>query len=186
MVRDRLVGAARRVFERRGFRGLTLADIAAESGEEAATVQAAFATVGDAMCRVFDSVATDVGPIYSMLGDALAAPDLAAMTTWVDRFLDWWVENEAILHALREASVFDHRVACYVMRQRDAILEQVDTPFEGYSAERRLNAERTLRVLLDQLGQSGFDWYTQGADPAARRQLVAEQAQLWRTLLAAF
>lgn len=102
--RERLVVAAREVFEERGFDATRMGDIAAAAGVSHGTVYTWFPTKEDALHATVDSVTEEM---YSVLSTPEASDPIERIAVANARYLDVHRDTARLLEVVAQAAVND-------------------------------------------------------------------------------
>lgn len=139
MTRQRIITAARQVFEERGYGQASIGDIAKAAKVNRATFYLHFTNKAEVFTEVYRAVREDQSAQYwSLLGRALAEGKAASVRAWLDGALSWWESQAALLPAIHEAMASDLEVAA---RWKDQIDQLVEAAWRStWSSSRRLGA----------------------------------------------
>ncbi len=138
--RDTLVGAARAVFEVRGYDGTRMSDIAEAAGVSHGTVYTWFATKETVLMAVVESL---VDGLYA----SLSAPDIADPIGRIDmanrRYLDAYREHARLLEVVEQAATTDETFRAVLTGLRQSHAERVAATI------RHLQSDGFARADLD-------------------------------------
>lgn len=179
--RQRLIAAARRVFETQSYAATRVEDVLAEAGVSRAT----FYTHFDGKLALVRAIAEEFTPVWQAHFDALVAMErfaLPALERWTGRYVDIYRENEATCVLLTQVSALETEFYWQLAREQEALIRRLgahipafarslqDTP-EGRSAHMR------AALLLSQLDQVGYFLAVRrwAGDPEIAIRVMAEQ-----------
>jgi AcrR family transcriptional regulator len=100
--RRRLVDAAVTVFERDGYVGSRIEDIAAEAGASRATFYLYFRSKLDVVRELVGPLRADSEALYRQLG-AMADPSWDALYAWMSQVTGHWRRNRAAITVVSQA-----------------------------------------------------------------------------------
>ncbi|BBZ15222.1 TetR/AcrR family transcriptional regulator [Mycobacterium branderi] len=144
--RERLVEAARTVFETRGYGAASIADITAECQIHRATFYIHFTDKAECFLAVLDGVIAQSAEYWRGLDKALLADTPAAMREWLAQAVHWWEQHAALLPAWEEALAVDRTIAGRLAFQLGGLANEM----RGYLARFETPQEREdarLRVV---------------------------------------
>jgi AcrR family transcriptional regulator len=191
--RDRLVAAAREVFEEQGFNDTTMSDVAARAGVSHGTVYVYFDSKSALLAEVVDSLLSDVrGYLRGIEGDDPAARVAEANL----RYLKVYTSHARLLQVVEQVATSDQRFATvladfrarHVARVADGIgrlqshglvpgdvdadvaAAALSAMVEGYARHSPgYNAEEVYPMLTRLwLRALGLEWPTNPATPSTR------------------
>ncbi|WP_275292263.1 MULTISPECIES: TetR/AcrR family transcriptional regulator [unclassified Amycolatopsis] len=180
MTRQRIITAARQVFEERGYGQASIGDIAKAAKVNRATFYLHFTNKAEVFTEVYRAVREDQSAQYwSLLGRALAEGRAASVRAWLDGALSWWESQAALLPAIHEAMASDLEVAARWKDQIDQLAGGLEEYLVQFPQARR--EERRLRVelLMVQLDQVCFRAIVQKVFVIERTQLLDVVTGLW-------
>ena len=138
--RDRLVVAARSVFEERGFDGTRMGDIALAAGVSHGTVYTWFPTKEDALHAAVDSVTEEM---YSVLSTPDITDPIERISVANARYLEVYRQQSRLLEVVAQAAVDDDSFRAVLADLRRTHVDRVT------KAIRRLQREGSAVPTLD-------------------------------------
>ena len=177
--RDALVGAARGVFEERGFTATRMSDIAEAAGVSHGTVYTWFDTKEDVLHAVVDGVVTD-------LYDALKVPDAADPVERVARanraYLDAYRANARLLEIVEQVATTDDDARAVLTGLRNTHVDRVAKTIERLQldgqAARDLDPHASAAALCAMVEGFARHWFGRG-EQHDEDVAVATLTQLW-------
>jgi AcrR family transcriptional regulator len=178
--RDRLVTAARGVFEERGFDATRISDIAAAAGVSHGTVYTWFATKEDVLHAVIDSVSEEM---YSVLSSPDVTDPIERIALANGRYLEVHRQTARLLEVVAQAAVADESFRVVLGDLRHAHVDRVAKTIrrlqrEGLAA-RSLDARVSAAALCAMVEGFARHWVSGGGDDAEQ---LAPDARAIRTL----
>jgi len=120
--RNRLITAARAVFEERGFDGTRMGDIAEAAGVAHGTVYTWFATKEDLLHAVIDSI---TGSLYASLSVPDATSPVERIAIANQRYLAAYRDTARLLEVVEQAAVSDSSFRAVLANLRTTHVERV-------------------------------------------------------------
>jgi|SRR5690625_802037 len=149
--RESLLASARTILERDGFTGLTMAEVAKESGVTRRTVYLHFETRGKLVTALFDHNAATEG-LHESVARVWAAPDgPSALHEWARHLARYHPRLIAVDRAIQQAHRTDTDVAALRERVVAAKLENCRRLARWLDEEQRLAPGWTARSATDML-----------------------------------
>ena len=146
--RERLVAAARTVFEERGFDATRMGDIAAEAGVSHGTVYTWFATKEDALHAVVDTVTEQM---YSVLSTPDVSDPIQRIAIANERYLDVHRDTARLMEVVAQAAVADESFRAVLTGLRrthvDRVAKSIRTMQREGIAARSLDARMSAAAL---------------------------------------
>ncbi|QZS56882.1 TetR/AcrR family transcriptional regulator [Rhodococcus opacus] len=184
MTRQRIVVAARQVFEEHGYGQASIGDIAKAAQVNRATFYLHFAKKAEVFIEVYEVVRRQQSVRYwSLLGEALVRGTEAAVREWLDLALVWWEDQAPLLPAIHEAMASDLDVAARWKCQLDELAGELDEYLAPFPEERREKQRLRVELLMVQLDQLCFRAIVQKVLVMEREVLLDVVASLWRDAL---
>ena len=179
--RERLVVAARQVFEERGFDATRMGDIAAAAGVSHGTVYTWFPTKEDALHAAVDSVTEEM---YSVLSTPEVTDPIERIALANVRYLEVHRETARLLEVVAQAAVNDASFRAVLTGLRHAHVERVAKTIRRLQAEglavRSLDARISAAALCAMVEGFARHWLSGGGDDGAEQ--LAPDARALRTL----
>ena len=178
--RERLVVAARQVFEERGFDATRMGDIAAAAGVSHGTVYTWFPTKEDALHAAVDSVTEEM---YSVLSTPEVTDPIERIALANARYLEVHRETARLLEVVAQAAVNDASFRAVLTGLRHAHVERVAKTIQRLQAEglavRSLDARISAAALCAMVEGFARHWLSGGGEGAEQ---LAPDARALRTL----
>ena len=186
--RDRLVVAARQVFEERGFDAARMGDIARAAGVSHGTVYTWFPTKEDALHAAVDSVTDEM---YDVLSTPEATDPIERIALANERYLKVHRETARLMEAVAQAAVNDASFRAVLSGLRRTHVERVTKTIQKLQKEGLAVASLDARVSAAALCAmvEGFarHWLSGDQTKAAQRTSDAHVLQtlteLWARAL---
>lgn len=144
--RDRLLAAARDLFETQGYAATTIDDIAAAAGTTRATLYSHFASKAGLLAQLVKSIdeyfATADRPT---LEQAVRSGDPAVIRAWLDKRFDQWVRIRPSLAMIKQSDV-DPEITAMVDDWHDEVIARMRSQLDA--AERFDASSRTIRCTI--------------------------------------
>jgi AcrR family transcriptional regulator len=170
-----VIAAAARVFAERGFGDTRVEDILEASGIARRTFYKYFASKEDVLAAVYE-LAT--GELLRAMRDVAADEPLQAVRLGLDLFLDYHVENVALLRVLVEQALLsDSPLAAARRRFRADLVQLLDGAVRRATGE--ANDPMLYAALVSALEGTSLDLFATGASP----QQVARAKRVMHLLL---
>ena len=185
--RERLVVAAREVFEERGFDATRMGDIAAAAGVSHGTVYTWFPTKEDALHATVDSVTEEM---YSVLSTPDISDPIERIAVANERYLEVHRDTSRLLEVVAQAAVNDDSFRAVLDGLRRTHVDRVTKSITGMQREgiaaRTLDARHLgCRALRDGRGVRPH-WLTGGEQAeslAPDDRAVRTLTELWARAL---
>ena len=177
--RERLVVAARAVFEERGFDGTRMGDIAAAAGVSHGTVYTWFPTKEDALHATVDTV---TGEMYSVLSTPDISDPIERIAVANARYLAVHRETARLLEVVAQAAVDDASFRAVLTDLRRTHVDRVGKSIRAMQreglVERSLDARVSAAALCAMVEGFARHWL----DADGRSGALAPDAPIVRTL----
>jgi AcrR family transcriptional regulator len=183
LTRDRLISCAVELFAEKGYRGTSVADIAAAAGTTATTFYRYFPTKSDVARLLQDRITVEVEKTLDAL-DKVKKPTRAALRDWLDKYGEMWQRMHILCNAYWEATATDPKLAAELVPSTErltASMKLVQAVPEG-KARDKFQARLVLMYLL--MDRLFYLAHIQGHDPKAKRMLDEFSKILWESLFA--
>jgi AcrR family transcriptional regulator len=130
--RNRLVLAARQVFEERGFDGARMGDVAEAAGVSHGTVYTWFSTKEDVLHAVIDSI---TGELYESLSVPDAKDPIERIAIANARYLQAYRSTARLLEVVEQAAVVDDSFRAVLTNLRTTHVERVAKTIRRWQRE---------------------------------------------------
>ena len=178
--RDRLVVAARTVFEERGFDATRMGDIATAAGVSHGTVYTWFPTKEDALHAAVDSVTEEM---YSVLSTPEVTDPIERIAVANARYLAVHRETARLLEVVAQAAVNDASFRAVLTDLRHTHVDRVAKTIQRMQKDglvvRSLDARISAAALCAMVEGFARHWVSGGGDDA---ESLAPDARALRTL----
>ena len=178
--RDRLVVAARSVFEERGFDATRMGDIATAAGVSHGTVYTWFPTKEDALHAAVDSVTEEM---YSVLSTPEITDPIERIAVANARYLAVHRETARLLEVVAQAAVNDASFRAVLTDLRHTHVDRVAKTIQRMQKDglvvRSLDARISAAALCAMVEGFARHWVSGGGDDA---ESLAPDARALRTL----
>jgi AcrR family transcriptional regulator len=180
--RDELVAAARRVFERDGYAGARVADVAAEAG----VAHGSFYTYFSSKQDVFLAVMREVGEQFrhaaaASPGEARADPH-ETVDRSIRRYLDAYRANSVIWALAEQMATVDPEIHRIRLRGRREHVERVATTIRRWQdrglADPGADPHTTAGALVSMLSNFAY-WWLVGGDRYDPEPAAATLTGIW-------
>jgi AcrR family transcriptional regulator len=178
--RERLVVAARQVFEEKGFDATRMGDIAAAAGVSHGTVYTWFPTKEDALHATVDSVTEEM---YSVLSTPDVSDPIERISVANTRYLEVHRATSRLLEVVAQAAVNDASFRAVLDGLRRTHVDRVTKSITGMQREglvvRDLDARISAAALCAMVEGFARYWLNGGGEDA---ESLAPDARAVRTL----
>jgi AcrR family transcriptional regulator len=185
--RERLVVAAREVFEERGFDATRMGDIAAAAGVSHGTVYTWFPTKEDALHATVDSVTEEM---YSVLSTPDVSDPIERISVANERYLKVHRDTSRLLEVVAQAAVNDDSFRAVLDGLRRTHVDRVTKSITGMQREgiapRTLDAGISAAALCAMVEGFARYWLTGGEQAeslAPDDRAVRTLTELWARAL---
>lgn len=182
LTRERLVDAAVVLFGARGFRAVTIEQIAAEAGANRATFYLHFRNKEDVANAIGDRLVPHIQAIFAAL-DALPDPTVEDVRAWlVQGLAEQTEERRNLLAVATEANVADPDLADDYLRFIDLFIDAMPNYLARFSHAERPAARTRMLMQLVQLERLSYLLVVQRASAPLEPLLNALAESWWRLL----
>jgi AcrR family transcriptional regulator len=182
LTRERLVDAAVVLFGARGFRAVTIEQIAAEAGANRATFYLHFRNKEDVANAIGDRLVPHIQAIFAAL-DALPDPTVEDVRAWLLQGLaEQTEERRNLLAVATEANVADPDLADDYLRFIDLFIDAMPNYLARFSEAERPAARTRMLMQLVQLERLSYLIVVQRASAPLEPLLDALAESWWRLL----
>lgn len=184
LTRQRLITAARQVFERDGYGGASIGDIAALAEVHRRTYYLHFKDKSEAFVAVLEEMhSLETEPYWRSLDAALADGRRVIVRECLRNFVRWWSDHGQIALAWHEAMLVDPVVARTWTLQMDRIAQGMSEFCSSLPEARRAEAGWRVGMLIIQLDQLCLRWITQGIIDVDQDDMLEQLTSLWLSSL---
>jgi AcrR family transcriptional regulator len=155
LTRERLIAAARSVFQAHGFRAATVDEIAARVGASRATFYLHFANKQDVLYAIAEEDGRAAPEYFGRLDAALAGGSREALRAWMEQAHPWLETIHALVPVWDEAALVDPQVPLKGSKMLNNIAGWLPKYLAAWPAERRREARLRLILLVFQLDHFG-------------------------------
>ncbi|MBC7667375.1 MAG: TetR/AcrR family transcriptional regulator [Gemmatimonadaceae bacterium] len=182
LTRERLVDAAVALFGQRGFRAVTIEQIAVAAGANRATFYLHFRSKEDVANAIGERLAPNIQVTFAAL-DALVDPSVAQVRAWLAAGMtDQTEERRNLLAVATEANVADPDLADDYLRFINLFIDSMPNYLARFSDLERPAARMRLLIQMVQLERLSYVMVVQRAS-APLDPLLDVMAESWWRLL---
>lgn len=179
--RRRLIAAACRVFERKGYEAATVDDIAAEAGAARATFYLHFTGKGDIVAELANGIWADTAEMFTAFGEL---PDWshATIRAWLEAYVGRGEQNTQALRIFAEQ--LPHTLRQQHQGHLQGFVASLLRPAERWTHFSKPEAKRRAYLLVTQLETFMPSW-TSGRWVRERSAMLDTLTVVWRNTLEA-
>jgi AcrR family transcriptional regulator len=182
LTRERLVDAAVALFGRRGFRAVTIEQIAAEAGANRATFYLHFRNKEDVANAIGDRLVPNIQATFAAL-DAIPDPSLEDVRAWLAQGMaEQTDERRNLLAVATEANVADPDLADDYLRFINLFIDAMPNYLARFSDAERPAARTRMLMQLVQFERLSYVMVVQRASAPLEPLLDALAESWWRLL----
>jgi AcrR family transcriptional regulator len=182
LTRERLVDAAIALFGRRGFRAVTVEQIAAEAGANRATFYLHFRNKEDVANAIGERLVPNIQATFAAL-DAIPDPSLEDVRAWLAQGMaDQTDERRNLLAVVTEANVADPDLADDYLRFINLFIDAMPNYLARFSDAERPAARTRMLMQLVQFERLSYVMVVQRASAPLEPLLDALADSWWRLL----
>lgn len=182
LTRERLVDAAVALFARRGFRAVTVEQIAAEAGANRATFYLHFRSKEDVANAIGDRLAPNIQAMFAAL-DALERPSVDEVKAWlVEHMAEQTDERRNLLAVATEANVADPQLADDYLRFINLFIDAMPNYLARFPEVERPAARARMLMQMVQFERLSYVIVVQRASAPLDTLLDALALSWWRLL----
>jgi AcrR family transcriptional regulator len=181
LTRRRIVEAALAVFDRDGYVGARIEDVATAAGASRATFYLHFGSKLEVVRELLGPLVDESRELYREL-DALEDPSWSALRGWLERALAYWQRNRTAISAVNQALAAEPALTDDFV---DAVWLSVDAMthhLARWSGVERAEAHLRAALFVLQLERFNFLWVIRGASFDREAALDALTDSLWLAL----
>jgi AcrR family transcriptional regulator len=183
VTRQRLLEAARVVFERDGYGHATVGDIANQASVNRATFYLHFPSKAALFEELISDVTGEAARYWRLLDTALTMNSRVAIRDWLASAFGWWDRNAAIQGPWHEASASDPRIAAGWKGMFDQLAQELEEYLGALAPRDRETARTRIQFLVVQLDQICFRWRVQRVFHTDGEQLLDLLTDMWCSVL---
>jgi AcrR family transcriptional regulator len=184
ITRQRIVDAARTVFEDRGYGEASMGDITKAAKINRSTIYLHFANKAEVFNDVYEVVRKQQSARYwSLLNAALEEGTESSVRNWLDNALTWWEDHARLLPAIHEAMASDLAVAARWKEQIDQLANELSGYLQTIPQAQRPERQLRVELLMVQLDQLCFRCIVQKVFVLERETLIDVVTGLWADAL---
>nr|WP_235870950.1 TetR/AcrR family transcriptional regulator [Rhodococcus spongiicola] len=178
--RRRLLDCARELFAANGYAAVKIEDIASAAGCSRATFYLHFTGKTDILRRI-GSESMDPRPVsvYADLDAVLDNATREEFTQWIERAIDWFDRNRAILPAWDEALVLEPGFREPAREAIAALPDAMPSYLARWGADREREARLRIQLLVTQLERFFTRWAVQGTIEISRDEAATVLTDIW-------
>jgi AcrR family transcriptional regulator len=183
VTRQRLLDAARLVFQRDGYGQATVGDIANQASINRATFYLHFPSKAALFEELVADIAAEAARYWRLLDTALTAHSRMAIRDWLASAFGWWDRHAAIQGPWQEAAASDPRIAAGWKAMFDQLSQELEEYLNALAPEERETGRTRIQFLVVQLDQICFRWRVQRVFEADNEQLLDLLTDMWCSVL---
>lgn len=183
VTRQRLLEAARYVFERDGYGQATVGGIASEASVNRATFYLHFASKAVLLEELLSDVTAEAARYWRRLDTALTTNSRAVIRDWLASAFGWWDRHAAIQGPWHEASASDPRIAAGWKGMFDQLAQELEQYLGALEPKDQGAARTRIQFLVVQLDQICFRWRVQRVFSTDGDQLLELLTDMWCAVL---
>ena len=183
--RTRLLSAAEEVFQRAGYSGTTVGNIATSANVSRATFYLHFADKSDVLMALIRGDLSETPGYWHEVDVALVDGGRAALRAALGNTLNWYGQHATMVRAVREALAAHPHLAQQFEGTFAGFADELSGYLSRVPPEHREVAHRRLELLMIQLDQLSYRLVVlgqQGIDPEV---MLDELTEIWRLTLPA-
>lgn len=180
LTRLRLLDCARDLFAERGYAGVKIDDIASAAGCSRATFYLHFTSKTDVLRKIgAETMDPRAASVYADLDKVLDSGSRAEFTRWIERAIDWFDANRAILPAWDEAVVLEPHFREPARAAITALPDAMPSYLRRWGADRNQEARLRIELLVTQLERFFTRWAVQGTIEIPRNRAAEVLTDIW-------
>lgn len=180
LTRRRLLDCARDLFAAHGYAAVKIDDIASAAGCSRATFYLHFSGKTDVLRKIgSESMDPRAASVYADLDEVIETGSRAEFTRWVERAIDWFDRNRAILPAWDEALVLEPDFREPAREAIAALPDAMPSYLARWGTDREEEARLRIELLVTQLERFFTRWAVQGTIEIPRAQAAEVLTDIW-------
>lgn len=184
LTRLRLLDCARELFAANGYAAVKVDDITSAAGCSRATFYLHFTGKTDVLRRIgSESMEPRAASVYADLDEVLECGSRAEFVRWVERAVDWFERNRAILPAWDEALVLEPDFREPARDAISALPDAMPSYLARWGTAREQEARLRIELLVTQLERFFTRWAVQGTIEIPREQAAEVLTDIWFSAL---
>jgi AcrR family transcriptional regulator len=185
VTRQRLLSAAEAVFQRDGYSGTTVGNIAASANVSRATFYLHFTDKADVLLALMRADLAETPDYWREVDAALVAGDRTALRASLANTLNWYEQHSNLLRPVREALAVNPSLVRQVEGSFAGFADEMSGYLAGVRPEDRDRAHLRLQFLMIQLDQLAYRIVVLGQKSIDREVMLDEVTDIWRLTLPA-
>lgn len=183
MTRQRLLAAAEAVFQRDGYSGTTVGNIAAGANVSRATFYLHFTDKGEVLMTLMGATLAETPAYWREVDAALVADDRGALRAALRNTLNWYAQHANLLRPLREALAVNPSLTQQVEGSFAGFADEMTGYLSGVRAQDRGHAHLRLQLMMILLDQLAYRSVVLGNRSIDREVMLDEVTDMWRQTL---
>ncbi|PTR30379.1 TetR family transcriptional regulator [Rhodococcus sp. OK519] len=180
LTRLRLLDCARELFAANGYAAVKVDDITSAAGCSRATFYLHFTGKTDVLRRIgSESMEPRAASVYADLDEVLECGSREEFVRWVERAVDWFERNRAILPAWDEALVLEPDFREPARDAISALPDAMPSYLTRWGTAREQEARLRIELLVTQLERFFTRWAVQGTIEIPREQAAEVLTDIW-------
>ncbi|TKJ22186.1 TetR/AcrR family transcriptional regulator [Blastococcus sp. CCUG 61487] len=183
VTRQRLLSAAEAVFQRDGYSGTTVGNIASTANVSRATFYVHFTDKSDVLMTLMRANLAETPDYWREVDAALVLGDRDALRASLRNTLNWYAQHANLLRPLREALAANPTLAQRVEGSFAGFADEMTGYLAGVRPQDRDRAHLRLQLLMIQLDQLAYRIVVLGQKSIDREVMLDEVTDFWRLTL---
>lgn len=173
LTRQRLVKAARSIFERDGFGGASIGAIAEVAGVNRATFYLHFPNKEAVFREVIHHDSLGTTKYWTKLNAALIEGTREAVSDWIKELKSWYRDHAMLMPAKHEAMAREDSLAPQFQPRYDELAVQLEEYLDQFPPDRRVDERIRVQLLVVMIDQIFFHALVQGVWSGPEDQLTS-------------
>ncbi|SOC46682.1 transcriptional regulator, TetR family [Blastococcus aggregatus] len=183
--RQRLLSAAEEIFQRDGYSGTTVGNIAAAANVSRAAFYLHFTDKADALITLMRANLAETPEYWREVDAALVSGDRTALRASLRNTLTWYEQHAHLLRPVREALAAHPHLTQKVQGNFARFADEMSGYLDRVPARDRDRARLRLQLLIIQLDQLAYRLVVLGNTSIDRDVMLDEVTEIWRLTLPA-
>lgn len=185
VTRQRLLSAAEEAFERDGYSGTTVGNIAASANVSRATFYLHFTDKSDVLMALMGANLAETPDYWREVDAALVGGDRDVLRASLRNTLNWYEQHANLLRPMREAFAVTPHLAQRVEGNFAGFADEMSGYLARVRPQDRRRAHLRLQLLMIQLDQLAYRLIVLGQKSIDREVMLDEVTDIWRLTLPA-
>lgn len=185
VTRQRLLSAAEAVFQRDGYSGTTVGNIATSANVSRATFYLHFTDKSDVLLTLMRADLAETPGYWREVDAALVDGDRNALRASLRNTLNWYEQHSNLLRPVREALAANPRLVQHFEGSFAGFADEMSGYLARVRPQDRDRAHLRLQLLMIQLDQLAYRLVVLGQKSIDREVMLDEITDIWRLTLPA-